>query len=398
MHTRLNEFIPEPLRSELESIIRSCVHCGFCNATCPTYQLLGDELDGPRGRIYLIKQALEGKPATRLTQQHLDRCLTCRACETTCPSGVQYGRLLDAGRVIVERLTGRSLSGRLKRLLILSVFPYRRRFNLLLSMARGLKPILPMRIRNKIPMAISVPPLSLPHHARKMLILPGCVQPALAPDIDRAVAKILDKLNISALQIDEASCCGALPFHLSDHRKARMLARHTIDLCEPYLDQGCEAIVSTASGCGLMAKEYGHLLKNDPAYAEKAARFSAAVKDFAEILSNADLSGFKSDGRKVAFQSPCTLQHGQKLTGVVESILQKVGYALAPSPDQHMCCGSAGVYSLLQPELSESLRTAKLQRLQSSEPDIIATANVGCLAHLQAVSSIKVVHWVELLH
>ncbi|MGR8940081.1 MAG: glycolate oxidase subunit GlcF [Gammaproteobacteria bacterium] len=397
MHTRLTDHHEEPLRSELEAILRACVHCGFCNASCPTYQLQGDELDGPRGRIYLIKAVLEGRAATRLTQRHLDRCLTCRSCETACPSGVQYGRLLDAGRVVVDRQAGRAFIDRLRRFVILNIFPYRRRFAALLTVARVCRPLLPSALSNKIPLKTVSFSRPVSAHRRTMLILPGCVQPALAPAIDQAAARVLDRLGIALLQIENAGCCGALPYHLSDQQRAQTLARHNIDLCEPYLEAGVEAIVSTASGCGVMAKDYGTLLKGDPGYADKAARFSAAVKDIAEILSGEDLSGFKSDGAKIAFQAPCTLQHGQKLAGRVEKILQKVGYTLTPVADQHLCCGSAGVYSLLQPELAEKLRAAKVDRLEAPGPDIIATANIGCLLHLQAAASRKVVHWIELL-
>ncbi|MBL1264593.1 glycolate oxidase subunit GlcF [Candidatus Methylomicrobium oryzae] len=400
MYTRLDDQIEASRRSELEAILRSCVHCGFCNATCPTYRLLGDELDGPRGRIYLIKQVLEGQAATRLTQEHLDRCLTCRACETTCPSGVQYGRLLDTGREIVDRQAGRSFWDRGIRSAIVRTFPYRRRFAFVLKVARRLGPLLSEAVRRKIP---TVPPQPQPaqwpepRHHRKMLIYPGCVQPALAPAIDLAAAKVLDRLGISLLQAKIGSCCGALPYHLSAQERALALARRNIDVWEPYRRQGIEPIVSTASGCGVMMKDYGRLLKNDPRYAEKAARFSAAVRDIAEVVAGEELSVFRADGRRIAFQSPCTLQHGQRLNGMVEAILQKIGYRLAPVGDAHLCCGSAGVYSLLQPDLAAKLRDNKLQALQAGQPDLIVTANIGCLTHLQTGARQKVVHWIELL-
>ncbi|MEC4750151.1 glycolate oxidase subunit GlcF [Methylomicrobium sp. Wu6] len=397
MHTRFADHVDVLQRGELEAILRACVHCGFCNATCPTYQLLGDELDGPRGRIYLIKQVLEGQPATRLTQTHLDRCLTCRACETTCPSGVRYGYLLDAGRSIVERQAGRAFFDRLKRYVIIRVFPYRNRFSVLLEIARRLRPLLPSYFSNKIPPATPQALWPAAQHARKMLILPGCVQPALAPTIDLTAANVLDRLGISLLQVKSGACCGALPYHLSAHERALDLARKNIDACDPYLRQGIETIVSTASGCGLMAKDYGRLLNNDPAYAEKAARFSAAVKDIAEVLAGEDLSSFQAGSQRIAFQSPCTLQHGQRLKGLPEAILQKIGYRLTPVVDAHLCCGSAGMYSLLQPGLAVKLRDSKLQALQAGHPDIIATANIGCLIHLQSSSRQKVSHWIELL-
>jgi glycolate oxidase iron-sulfur subunit len=398
MYTRLADQIDESQRGELDAILRACVHCGFCNAACPTYRLLGDELDGPRGRIYLIKQVLEGQKATRLTQTHLDRCLACRACETACPSGVRYGRLLDAGRNIVERQAERKLFDRLLRYFMVRIFPYRHRFSIALKISRRLRPLLPAVLQRSIPAAaqqVSAWPHSA--HTRKMLILPGCVQPALAPAIDRAAAGVLDRLGISLLPVKNGGCCGALPYHASAQEKALDLARRNIDACMPYLEQGVEAVVSTASGCGVMLKDYRKLLKDDPVYAEKAARFSEAVKDIAEVLAAEDLSAFQADGRRIAFQSPCTLQHGQRLEGLPEAILQKIGYRLTPVGDAHLCCGSAGVYSLLQPELSAKLRHGKLQALQAGGPDLIATANIGCMTHLQSDAQQKVVHWIELL-
>lgn len=398
MQTRLAEFVKrKPEHDELESILRACVHCGFCNATCPTYQLLGDELDGPRGRIYLLKQMLEGEPVTRITQHHLDRCLSCRSCETTCPSGVRYGRLLDLGRVMLEGQVGRTAEQKILRGLIKAVLPYRNRFGALLHGVRLFKPVLSQTLKNKIPNREKVPGWPEAVHARKMLIMPGCVQQALAPSIDAATAIVLDKLGISLIQVMAAGCCGALDYHLSDHEKALAFARNNIDACWPYIEQGAEAIVMTASGCGVMVKDYGELLRHDHDYAEKAMRFSTLVKDVSVVLMSEDLSQFKGDGRKVAFQSPCTLQHGQKITGTVEAILEKVGYRLTAVTDAHLCCGSAGVYSLLEPALSRQLLRNKLQALQANEPDLIVTANIGCLNHLQSASSGKVLHWIELL-
>jgi glycolate oxidase iron-sulfur subunit len=394
----LADFVKElPEHAELESIIHSCVHCGFCNATCPTYQLLGNELDGPRGRIYLLKQALEGQPVSRLTQQHLDRCLTCRSCETTCPSGVRYGRLLDIGRTIVDKRVGRTLRERIMRGLIKAVFPYRYRFSGLLHVARLIKPVLPKAVKQKIPVKHRAVAWPNTDHARKMLILRGCVQQTLAPSIDIAAAQVLNKLDITLVKVQGSGCCGALNYHLSDHHNALQFARNNIDACWPYIEQGAEAIVSTASACGVMFKDYGELLKHDEDYAEKATRFSALAKDISEVVVAEDLTVFKAENRKIAFQSPCTLQHGQKLTGVIEAILKNIGYQLTAVADGHLCCGSAGVYSLLQPELSRQLLVNKLQALEGHQPDIIATANIGCLSHLQSGSSKKVVHWIELL-
>lgn len=398
MQTRLADSIGIPQqKNEVEAILRSCVHCGFCNAVCPTYQLTGDERDGPRGRIYLMKQVLEGRPATRLTQRHLDRCLTCLSCETACPSGVKYGQLLETGRVVVDREAGRSFHDVLSRRLIVRMFSYRRRFGTLLSLARRMRLLLPESLRSKVSPKQSVPAWPEPRHGRKMLILPGCVQQSLAPSIDVAAARVLNRLGVTLLPVPAGGCCGALACHLSEPGLALAFARQNIDACRPYLEQGAEAIVMTASACGVMAKDYGRLLRYDPAYAGEAARFSAAVKDIGEVLASEDLSELKKTPKKVAFHSPCTLQHGQKLTGVVEDLLEKAGYHLTAVADPHLCCGSAGAYSLLQPEISKQLLNNKLEALEAGCPELIATANIGCLNHLQSVRPGKIVHWIELL-
>jgi glycolate oxidase iron-sulfur subunit len=399
MQIHLADFVKQrPEHEELEKILRSCVHCGLCTATCPTYQLLGDERDGPRGRIYLLKQALEGEPVSRVTQRHLDRCLSCRACETACPSGVRYGRLLDIGRVIVAEQVPRGVIDKLRRRLILFIFPYRARFNALLSVARSLKPLLPKALRRKLPQRQKSGDWPAPRHKRKMLILPGCVQPGLTPSIDLAAAKVLDRLGIGLIPVKTGGCCGALSYHLDDHAAALHFARANIDACWPYVAQGAEAIVATASGCGVMLKDYGELLQHDTEYAAKAAKISGLAKDIGEILQHEDLTAFKRRRPlRVAFQSPCTLQHGQKLAGVVEGVLRQLGFQLTPVADAHICCGSAGVYSLLQAQLSGQLLRNKLHSLQQSQPDVIATANIGCLTHLQSGSAVPVLHWIELL-
>lgn len=399
MQINLAEFVRQrPESAELQKIFRTCVHCGLCNSVCPTYQLLGDERDGPRGRIYLLKQALEGVPVSHLTQQHLDRCLSCGACETVCPSGVHYGRLLDVGRAMVADQTTRRPAEALWRKVMLTIFPYRRRFNILLRVAQTIKPLLPAGLRNKLPQQRALPAWPEPRHVRRMLILPGCVQPGLAPSIDATAAAVLDKLGISLIPLTTGGCCGALSYHLDAHAAARQFGRANIDVCWPYIEQGAEAIVSTASGCGAMLKDYAELLQYDPEYAPKAARIAALTKDLAEVLRCEDLTAFKP-GRslRIAFQAPCTLQHGQKLSGVVEEILSRLGYHLTPIADAHLCCGSAGVYSLLQPQLSEELRRNKLHNLLQPQPDVIATANIGCLMHLRSASSTPVMHWIELL-
>jgi glycolate oxidase iron-sulfur subunit len=384
---------------EAEAILRACVHCGFCNATCPTYQILGDERDGPRGRIYLIKQVLEGTTSSEQTQQHLDRCLTCRACETTCPSGVGYGRLLDIGRAVVEQQVRRPWLERVKRRALCTVLPYPQRFALLFLCAQIFKPLIPARLRGKIP-ATRQTGLTSPQniHRRKMLVLAGCVQTILAPAINTAAARVLDRLGISLLYAPAAGCCGALSYHLSAQADALDFMRRNIDAWLPYLEQGVEAIVMTASGCGLMVKEYGDIFKHDPDYADKAQRISAATRDLVEVLAVEDLTSFKPDVTgTVAFQSPCTLQHGQRLGGATETLLRSLGFNLSAVTNPHLCCGSAGTYSLLQPELSQRLLQDKVDALESARPDVIATANIGCLTHIQSRTSIPVRHWIEIL-
>ena len=401
MRTSLADFIRDSAHGEeADAILRKCVHCGFCTATCPTYQLLGDELDGPRGRIYLIKQALEGKPVSERTRLHLDRCLTCRACETTCPSGVGYGRLVEIGREVVEEQVPRSLPARLFRHALREVLPYSRRFTPLLEMGRVFKPLLPGVLARKVPPRRAPGEWPAARHERLVLALSGCVQPAIAPDIDAAAARVLDRLGLSLLPVPATGCCGAVHQHLSAPNQALDFMRRNIDAWWPRIEAGAEAILVNASACALMVKEYGHLLRLDPAYAEKAARVSAMTRDLSELLAGEDLSALNDGhfaGRSVAFHSPCTLQHGQQLPGKVEALLCAAGIVLTPVADAHMCCGSAGTYSILQPELSGRLLENKLVALQAGKPELIATANVGCLAHLQAGADLRVVHWIRLL-
>ena len=384
---------------EADAILRSCVHCGFCTATCPTYQLLGDELDGPRGRIYLIKQMLEGQPVTRETQLHLDRCLTCRACETTCPSGVRYGRLADIGRAVAEQQISRPLFERLYRRLLRLIIPHATRFGALLRIGQALRPALPRTLQTKVPARQNPGLWPAPRHSRRMLVLAGCAQSNTTPNTNAAAARVLDRLGISLSIAPAAGCCGALSQHLSAEHEARDFMRRNIDAWWPSIEQGIEAIVMTASGCGVMVKDYGALLKDDTTYAAKAAKISSLTRDLSEILATEDISALRLSGkrRRIAFHAPCTLQHGQKLTGAVEGILMKLGFELTDVRDGHLCCGSAGSYSLLQPELSIRLRDNKLNALQAESPELIATANVGCQLHLATGSRMPVLHWIELL-
>lgn len=383
-----------------DRILRSCVHCGFCNATCPTYQLLGDELDGPRGRIYQIKQLLEGASVTRSTLTHLDRCLTCRNCETTCPSGVEYARLLEVGRELIEMRQLRPLWQRLERWAIRQLIPYRGRFTGLLRLAQSLRQLLPVTLQQKIPLPQTVSVWPQTHHARRMLLLQGCVQPVLAPDINFAAVRILDRLGISCIAAHNEVCCGAASHHTSGQSAALNFARRNIDAWWPYVEQGIEAIVSTASGCGVHVKDYAHLLRADAEYAGKAQRIAQLTRDISEILGNEDLEKITSPHKpatKIAYHPPCTLQHGQKLAGVVEKILSSLGYELTKVPEQHLCCGSAGTYSILQAEIATQLRQRKLAALSANKPEMIVTANIGCLMHLQSGSVTPVRHWVELV-
>ncbi|MGH8687366.1 MAG: glycolate oxidase subunit GlcF [Burkholderiales bacterium] len=395
MQTALADFIRDtPEGQEADAILRKCVHCGFCTATCPTYQLLGDELDGPRGRIYLIKQVLEGEPPTARTQLHLDRCLTCRACETTCPSGVRYGRLADIGRELVEARVPRGRWARAQRAVLGFVLPRRTLFAALLALGRPLRRLLPSVVPAPAAPAGDWP---APRHERRMLVLGGCVQPALAPRINAAAARLLDRAGISLVEAPDAGCCGALRFHLNDQAGGRADMRALIDAWWPAIERGdFEAIVTTASGCGVTVRDYGHLLADDPDYRDKAARVAALARDLSEVVPPESVPARAGLGR-IACHAPCSLQHGQQVRGKAEALLARAGFELAPVPDAHLCCGSAGTYSILQPALAGELRRRKLEALQSGDPVGIVTANIGCLVHLQAGSRVPVAHWIELL-
>ncbi|NRF69616.1 glycolate oxidase subunit GlcF [Aquincola sp. S2] len=398
------EFKGTPDGETAEAILRKCVHCGFCTATCPTYQLLGDELDGPRGRIYLIKQVLEGQAPTSATQLHLDRCLTCRNCETTCPSGVQYGALVEIGRRIVERKVERPAAERMQRWLLKEGLPSPL-FAPAMALGKLARPFVPKALQDKVPAAAPPRAHHWPRrtHARKVLLLAGCVQPSMLPNINAATARVLDAAGIQTRVAPDAGCCGALRTHLNDHDGGLADMRRNIDAWWPQVERGeVEAIVMNASGCGVMVKDYGHALARDPAYADKARRIAALTRDLSELLPElvAALQPKlrRADARKLAFHPPCTLQHGQQLRGGVEAGLRALGFEVTlPLNESHLCCGSAGTYSVLQPELAKQLRDRKLGHLGALEPAVIVSANIGCIQHLQGGTTTRVAHWIELV-
>jgi glycolate oxidase iron-sulfur subunit len=424
METHLAEWLRDtPKGREAEAILRSCVHCGFCTATCPTYQLLGDELDGPRGRIYLIKQVMEGVAPTRETQQHLDRCLTCRNCESTCPSGVRYGHLVDIGRELVDQQVERPRAEQLMRTALREGLTRRALFDPAMRVGQMVRPLLPASIQAKVPQRRDPGVRPARVHARKVLMLDGCVQPAMVPSIDAATARVLDALGIQAVVAQRSGCCGAIRHHLGDPNGARDDARRNIDAWWPWIEgsvvsrtdggalaaargQGVEAIVINASGCGAMLKDYAHLLRDDPSYAGKARRVVDLTRDLSEYLATQREALLKllaarsvpdADGpaQRVSFHPPCTLQHGQQIRGVVEDLLAACGAQLAPFAESHLCCGSAGTYSVMQADLSTQLRDRKLGHVQAAQPQMILSANIGCITHLQSGTTLPVRHWIE---
>jgi glycolate oxidase iron-sulfur subunit len=391
----------KPWAKDARDILRKCVHCGFCNATCPTYLDLGHESDGPRGRIYLVSQLLQGQAPDRQTRAHLDRCLLCRACESTCPSGVVYSRLLETGRYMLDQQLPRSPADKLKRKALTSLVPSTTLVGAGVKLAKPLRGLLPNSVRSQLPLPGKNLQRPESRQPRTILLLDGCAQSKLTPETNAATARVLDSLGITALAENKSGCCGAVRLHTSERERGLEDARRRIDSWWPAIQSGVEAIISTASGCGVTVKDYGELLKYDTEYAEKALHVSSLTRDLSEViaaeLASAQTAPELRQDIKVAFHNPCTLQHGQKIRGSVESILRQYGFTLVAVEDNHLCCGSAGTYSVLQPDLAGRLKTDKLGKLQAGSPDVIVTANVGCQLHLRGDAGVPVLHWIELL-
>ncbi|MDP6190590.1 MAG: glycolate oxidase subunit GlcF [Gammaproteobacteria bacterium] len=397
--TLAQEFKTETKFQVAEDILQACVHCGFCTATCPTYLQLGDERDSPRGRIYMMKAMFEGEPVSATTREHLDRCLTCRSCETTCPSGVKYGHLVDLGREVVEQKAPRPWYQRLLRWSLRQVLPYRWRFGPLLRLGQLFRPLLPPAIKGHVPKPVPRLQAVVSDHQRIMLSMPGCAQASAAPNTDLAAAKVLHKLGIKMQVVQQTGCCGAVDIHLNAHEQGLAKARINIDALWPHITAGAEAIVVTASGCGATLQEYGYLLRNDQQYADKAAKVAELCRDVADILATCDLSklNLPKVQQRIAVHCPCSQQHGMQLPGRVKAVLASQGFDLTKTKNDHLCCGSAGTYSLLQPKLSSQLRSNKLADLSIDNPDLIVTANIGCQLHLGGHAKVPVKHWIELL-
>jgi len=399
MQTRLQPaLLATDAGREADSILRSCVHCGFCTATCPTFLLTGNELDSPRGRIYLLKEYLESGKATRITRTHLDRCLVCQSCETTCPSNVQYHRLIAIGQGMLAQDVAMPLSTRIRRGFLLAILGSPGLFAVLVRLGRLLAFLLPASLARQLPEKPRFDDITADssESTRKVVLLQGCVQPSLSPDTVNATAVVLREMDIRCVRIRHESCCGAMHYHSGHQDIGLARARRLIDQLLAELDAGAEAIISTASGCGNFIKDYGSLFAHDDPYRIKAERVVHAVRDIGEFLASEDLSALNATGSQtLAFHSPCTLQHGQQLGGVTEKLLKQLGFTLAPVSDSHLCCGSAGTYSLFQPAFAAELRRQKLQALEAGEADSIATANIGCQCHLAGGTSKQVRHWIE---
>lgn len=409
METKLApEFINTADGIEAKRILGKCVHCGFCTATCPTYQLLGDELDGPRGRIYLIKQIAEGQAPTEKTRNHLDRCLTCRNCESTCPSGVEYGKLVDIGRKWAEEKTASRPTGqKLTRWLLKEGLTNKLLFDSAMRIGRMMRPLMPTSLARKVPNGLPAGQIPNQQHARKMLMLDGCVQPGMLPNINHATLRVFAALGVQLISPPKAGCCGALRYHLNDQVGGLADAKRNIDAWWPLIENGkdsVEAIVMNASGCGVMVKDYGHLLADDPVYAKKAERVSQLCKDVSELLpqfKDALINQIGSHPKPgLVYHPPCTLQHGQQIRGKVEGLLEGLGISVHLCADSHLCCGSAGTYSILQANLSEQLRSQKLRNLEAackrSGVNTIVSGNIGCISHLHQ-DDLPVRHWIEII-
>lgn len=395
MRTRLSDAVTGEARQVAETALRACVHCGMCNATCPTYQLTGEELMGPRGRIYLMKQALEGEPVSDLTREALDACLGCRACETTCPSGVEYHRLFEVGQAAVLEAAPRPAAGRRTRGAIraLALSPA---FGLLSGLGRALRAVLPRALKDKVPPAPGATARPAVRHARRMVLLTGCVQSGAAPHFNAAAARILDRFGISLVEAPQAGCCGAVPGHLDAREQARTLARRNLDAWAPLLDDGAEAVLATSTGCGAYLHDYPDLLRDDPDYHDLARRLADRVRDPIEVLEALPLEAARLPARpRIAVHEPCSLQHGLKLAGRIPALLRRLGYEPLPVADGHLCCGSAGAWSLLNPDMAGRLREGRAEALNAGAPDAVFTANIGCWMHLSAASPAPLRHWLE---
>lgn len=404
MQTELpGDFLATESGREADSILRACVHCGFCMATCPTYLLTGNELDGPRGRIYLVKSMLEGAPVSRVTRTHLDRCLTCQSCETTCPSGVNYHRLLDIGRREVERQVPRTWASRLFRQALQAIMSRRRLFTPLVQLGLLVRPLIPSSLRHYLPrrrasLSGPSPPGPAAAHSRRVILVQGCVQPGLSPTTNQATTWVLDKLGIETVSVSAETCCGALAYHMNSQQRGLAQARRNIDAWWPLLEAGAEAIVMNASGCSNFVQEYADLLRADPAYAGRAERVVASLEDISSFLLEEDLEALRvTQAPRISWHCPCTAQHGQKLDGPTRTVLERFGFEVPEIRDAHLCCGSAGTYSLFEPDTAIELRRRKLQALDASRPQHIVTANIGCQTHLAGGTEIPVVHWIELV-
>ncbi|MGV8936378.1 MAG: glycolate oxidase subunit GlcF [Allorhizobium sp.] len=412
------EQLADPAVAESEQILRKCVHCGFCTATCPTYVTLGNELDSPRGRIYLIKDMLEnGRPADRDTVTHIDRCLSCLACVTTCPSGVDYMHLIDHARIHIENTYQRPVLNRLTRAVLAFVLPYPERFRLALAAARIGRPLagLLKRIDVLKPFAAMLelaPVAAAPrsdcaqpgHHPAKaekrgrVAILTGCAQPVLDPGINAATIRLLNRFGVEVVVPQGEGCCGALVHHMGREEQALESARRNVDVWTREIEAGgLDAIIITASGCGTTIKDYGHMLQRDPDYAGKAQRVSELAKDITEYLATLELPALEKKALSVTYHSACSMQHGQKITMIPKTLLKTAGFTVRDPAEGHLCCGSAGTYNIMQPDISQTLKLRKVKNLEATHPDVIATGNIGCMTQIATATGVPIVHTVELL-